>query len=264
MEPLDLQVASTALAEVGQDSDIVHSARLATIGSLMAGVAHELSTPMGYVLFNIGGLARYVERLLELVDAYERAEPGLADPAAAHRLSALRREIDLDFMKSDIPALLAESQHGMEQLRKQVQDLKTLCHLGAGSAWAPTDVHQRIDLVLGMVHNEVKYKADVVRHYGKLPKIDCIPAEIDLLLMHAVRRVVGTIGQARATLTIGTGTDADGVVVLLEHTGGGDGANASHPLFVDRILHHHGGRIEQVGTRLTIRLPITPLNTRRK
>ncbi|PLY48302.1 PAS domain-containing sensor histidine kinase [Janthinobacterium sp. ROICE36] len=201
---------------------LLQSEKLASIGQLAAGVAHEINNPIGYVFSNVGTLEGYLDDLFSMLDAYEEAEPAVADPAVAARLRALREQIDLDFLRTDIPLLMGESKEGISRVRRIVQDLKDFSRTDAHQEWVWADLRQGIDTTLNIVNNEVKYKADVVREYGDIPDIECQPSELNQVIMNLVVNAAHAMGEARGRITLRTGSDnATEVWIEVEDTGGG-------------------------------------------
>jgi signal transduction histidine kinase len=180
----ELLLAHEALKELNgklteaQDK-LVQSEKLASIGQLAAGVAHEINNPIGYIFSNFGTLERYLCDLFEMLAGYEAAELELSGSPAAARLKALRERVELDFLKQDIPTLMAESKEGITRVRKIVQDLKDFSRVDAHQEWVWANLHQGIDSTLNIVNNELKYKADVVKEYGALPDVYCLPSELN-------------------------------------------------------------------------------------
>ena len=145
--------------------------KLASIGQLAAGVAHEINNPIGYIFSNFGSLQTYLSDLLEILGVYERAESLIGEPAVREELTALRKRIELDYLKEDIPIMMRESMEGIVRVRKIVQDQKDFSRVDNDLEWQWTNLHQGIDSTLNIVNNEVKYKAEVVKTYGELPAV---------------------------------------------------------------------------------------------
>ncbi|MFM2066025.1 MAG: hypothetical protein RLZZ584_934 [Pseudomonadota bacterium] len=200
---------------------LIQSEKLASIGQLAAGVAHEINNPVGYVFSNFGTLEKYLADLFRMLGAYEQAEAQLAGTPAAARLAALREEIELDYLKEDVPTLMAESREGITRVRKIVQDLKDFSHVDARQEWEWVDLHKGIDSTLNIVNNEIKYKADVVKAYGKLPEVECLASELNQVFMNLLVNAAHAVTKERGTITIRTGIDGDTVWVEIADDGCG-------------------------------------------
>ncbi|WP_232539901.1 ATP-binding protein [Azohydromonas aeria] len=190
--------------------------RMASIGQLAAGVAHEINNPVGYVFSNFSTLKGYLRDLFRMLQAYEDAQPLLAGTAAGAALAALRADIELDYLKEDVPALMAESREGIARVRKIVQDLKDFSHVDARAQWEWTDLHRGLESTLNIVANEVKYRADVVREYGTLPEVRCLPSELNQVFMNLLVNAAQAITGERGTVHIRTGANADAGEVWVE------------------------------------------------
>ncbi len=203
---------------------LVQSEKLASIGQLAAGVAHEINNPVGYVFSNFGTLEKYLAELFRMLAAYEEAEPLLAGTPAAGRLAALREEIELDYLKEDVPQLMNESREGISRVRKIVQDLKDFSHVDARREWEWTDLHRGIDSTLNIVNNEIKYKADVVKDYGQLPQVQCLSSELNQVFMNLLVNAAHAMPggeKGRGTILVRTGSEGGEVWVEIEDNGSG-------------------------------------------
>ncbi len=171
IKPLGRQPADP----VGRKTSYCKTRKLASIGQLAAGVAHEINNPIGYVFSNFSTLEHYVADLLSLIETYHAAEPHIADELELNTVKALRERLDLDFLKEDTRSLMSESREGIERVRKIVQDLKDFSHVDSDSSWQWADLHKGIDSTLNIASNEIKYHADVIKNYGQIPQ-DAVPA----------------------------------------------------------------------------------------
>ncbi len=263
---------------------LLQSEKLASIGQLAAGVAHEINNPICFVNANLSSLKDYAGKLLTMLDVYESCDVLLQqDPAIATRLQQARKASDIDFVRSDIGPLIAESLEGTERVRIIVQDLRDFSRAGE-AVWEWANIHTCLDSTLNVVRNEIRYTAEVVRDYGVLPQVECFPSQLNQVFMNLlVNGAQAIVGQG--TITIRTGTEGNQVWVAISDTGAGiapeNMARIFDPFFTTKpvgkgtglglslcygIVERHGGRIDVrtavgQGTTFTIWLPVqrTPL-----
>jgi PAS domain S-box-containing protein len=197
---------------------LMQAEKMASLGQLAAGVAHEINNPVGFVNSNLGSLERYIEDLFKLLSACEAHEHELkAETLAA--LHSLKQEIDISFLREDVMSLLRESMEGMQRVKRIVQDLKDFSHVGeAERQWA--NLEQGLDSTLNMVRNEVKYKAEVIKEYGGIPEIECVPSQLNQVFMNLIVNAAQAI-EERGTITVRTGSNREQVWVEVVDTGSG-------------------------------------------
>jgi len=201
-------------------NQLLQSEKMASIGQLAAGVAHEINNPIGYVHSNLGTLEKYVQDTFSMIDLYEQAEGAITDPEAHARLAAARVRLDLAFLKEDLRALMEESKDGITRVKKIVQNLKDFSHVDSSDEWHFADLHKGLDSTLNIVHNEIKYKANVVREYGDLPEVECLPSQLNQVFMNLLVNAAHAI-EERGTITVRTGRQGDEVWVEVADTGKG-------------------------------------------
>ncbi len=199
-------------------AQLMQSERMASIGQLAAGVAHEINNPVGFVNSNLGSLQHYVVNLLRLLSNYELSEQTLAaDQRKA--IADLKLEVDYAFMREDIETLLSESLEGLKRVTRIVQDLKNFSHVDESEQqWS--DLEQGIESTLRVVWNELKYKAEVTKEFAGLPPIKCYPFQLNQVFMN----LLVNAGQALAdkgVITIRTGFDDAQAWVSVQDTGKG-------------------------------------------
>ena len=213
----DLKAINARLQEV--QNQLLQSEKMASIGQLAAGVAHEINNPIGYVYSNLGTLQKYLQQMFGVLAAYESAEGALA-PEALEALRALKREADLEFLREDVGSLMAESREGITRVKKIVQDLKDFSHVGAQEEWQWADLHKGLDSTLNIVNNEIKYKAQVVKRYGELPEVRCLPSQLNQVFMNLLVNAAHAIEQ-QGEIRLSSGVSGEEVWVEVADTGKG-------------------------------------------
>ena len=203
------------------EGQLVQSEKLASIGQLAAGVAHEINNPIGYIFSNYGTLEGYIEQLFELIAAYEQTESSIGVPELRSRLRALRERVEWEYLKDDIPVLIRESRQGIERVRQIVQDLKDFSRVDSLQQWEWADLHQGIDSTLNIVASEIKYQADLVKEYGTLAPVECLASQINQVVMNLVVNAAHAMGDKRGRITIRTGCDAEQAWIEVADTGCG-------------------------------------------
>jgi two-component system NtrC family sensor kinase len=199
---------------------LVQSEKLASIGQLAAGVAHEINNPIGYIFSNFGTLEGYIVDLLQMLKAYEAAEANIAAGDALTAIRSMRERIDLAYLVEDIPVLMSQSKEGITRVRKIVQDLKDFSRVDANQEWQWANINQGIESTLNIVSNEVKYKADVIKEFGDIPEIECFPSQINQVILNIVVNAAHAIGE-RGRITIRTAVEGDNVRIEIADTGSG-------------------------------------------
>ncbi len=256
---------------------LLQSEKLASIGQLAAGVAHEINNPIGFVNANLNTLKTWVGSLLDIVAMQEP----LVGTLPAEDVAPLRKAweaADIDYVRDDILSLIDESIDGATRVRRIVQDLRDFSRPGS-KEWCFVDLHAGLESTLNVVHNEIKYKAKVVREFGVLPLVECVPSQLNQVFMNMLVNAAQAISE-HGTITIRTAYDANTVNIAFSDTGIGMTAEVAgkifDPFFTTKpvgqgtglglsvshgIIERHGGHIDVSseigqGTTFTVRLPV--------
>lgn len=258
---------------------LLQSEKMASIGQLAAGVAHEINNPIGFVNSNVGTLRTYVEQLLMVLEVYEQAEPLLAGhDETLQRIHSVREQADIKYLKKDVLTLIQESHQGLTRVKQIVQDLKDFSHVDEAE-WQMVDLHKSLDSTLNIVNNEIKYKAKVIKEYGDLPQTECLASQLNQVFMNLLVNAAQAI-ETQGVITLHTGTQDDWVWVEVGDTGSGIEPEKLRrifdPFFTTKpvgtgtglglslsygIVDKHGGRIEVdsepgKGTTFRVWLPV--------
>jgi two-component system NtrC family sensor kinase len=275
--------ASAALAQSEQRfedtrNQLLQSEKMASIGQLAAGVAHEINNPIGYVNSNLGALEKYLRQTFDVIGVYEEAEAAISDDAVLSRVREVKETADLAYLREDVFALLSESREGVSRVSKIVQDLKDFSRVGGADEWSWANLHEGLDSTINIVNNEIKYKAELVRQYGELPEIECLPSQLNQVFMNMLVNAAHAI-EEQGTITVRSGTHGEGEA-WVEFTDTGKGISPENltrifdPFFTTKpvgkgtglglslsygIVQKHHGRIEVksvVGHGTTFRITV--------
>lgn len=216
------QLVAERTAQLSDAKDqLLQSEKLASIGQLAAGVAHEINNPIGFVFSNIGTLEGYLKSLFAVIDAYEAGASKSGDPVVLAGIRALCEKVDLAFLRDDIPSLMDESKEGISRVKRIVQDLKDFSRVDCSQEWQWVNLHHGIDSTANIVANEIRYKADVIKEYGELPEVECLPSQLNQVFMNLLVNSAHAMGEARGRITIRTGCAGDKVWLEFSDTGSG-------------------------------------------
>ncbi len=277
----DLEQAHAALQSA--QAQLVQSEKLASVGQLAAGVAHEINNPIGFIMSNLGTLKTYTDVMQELIQGYRSysasAREESPQPAVLEQMKELEDAEDIEFVLEDIGDLLHDSIEGTKRVKDIVQGLKSFSRVD-DAKMCDDDLHKGIDSTLKVVENEIKYKCEVIRDYGDIPLVYCNLAQLNQVFMNLIVNAAQAM-ESQGTITITTRQDNDVVVLRFRDTGSGIPAdkigNIFDPFFTTKpvgsgtglglsisfgVIQDHGGTIEAssevgAGTEFTIRLPLT-------
>ncbi|OGX41668.1 MAG: hypothetical protein A3G91_03830 [Omnitrophica WOR_2 bacterium RIFCSPLOWO2_12_FULL_50_9] len=219
----DLQKAHEEIKRT--QKQLVQSEKLASIGQLAAGVAHEINNPLGFVSSNLQTLEEYVSRYVKLVEVVESFKKAAQDKnweqadSAVLTAQQLEEDVGLSFMIQDIQSLLKESKEGIERIKKIIMDLRTFGREDE-EVQEVINIEQIIDNILNIVGNEIRYKADLIKEYGKVPLIKCNSRKIGQVFINLLINAAQAINE-RGTIRIKTYCEDTYICVEISDTGKG-------------------------------------------
>ncbi|EXI77598.1 MAG: Sensor protein ZraS [Candidatus Accumulibacter appositus] len=209
---------------------LLQSEKMAAVGQLAAGVAHEINNPISFVNSNIGSLRGHVRQLLELIAAFDELRDTIpANDLRRQRIEAACAKADLDYLRQDIGELIDESAQGLTRVKKIVEDLKNFSRVDEAE-WQLADLNDGIESTINVAGSELKYKAEVVRNYGQLPLVRCVPAQLNQVFLNLLVNAAQSI-DVQGTITVSTGSDDDIVWIEIVDTGKGMGEAVQRRIF---------------------------------
>lgn len=268
-------------------AQILHSEKMASVGQLAAGVAHEINNPIGFVSSNLRTLSDYQNDINKLIEHYRQLITNLKGTAKdlpfsigekINQIATLEKKIDIDFILDDIMNLVGESKDGTERIKKIVLDLKDFAHPGKDRIYA-ADINKGIESTLNVVWNELKYKAVVTKDYGDLPLVECYPQQLNQVFMNILVNAAQAI-EKQGEIRISTRKIDGSVEIKISDTGAGipkeNLSKIFDPFFTTKevgkgtglgmnvaynIIQKHNGTIDVEseigkGTTFTITIPI--------
>ncbi|MGB2987640.1 MAG: ATP-binding protein [Phycisphaerae bacterium] len=274
------------------EAKLLQAQKLESIGQLAAGIAHEINTPTQYIGDNTRFLRDSIEDLIKIADRYgdlldADREPRSWDERVAEIKAALE-ELDIEFLKEEIPKAIDQSLEGVERVATIVRSMKEFSHPG-GKDKQPADLNKAIESTVTVARNEWKYVAEMVTDFdASLPLVPCLLGDFNQVILnmlinaaHAIRDVVGENTGEKGTITLMTRRDGDWAEIRIGDTGTGMPpevrAKVFDPFFTTKelgkgtgqglaiahavVVKKHGGRIDVAsevgqGTTFIIRLPI--------
>jgi signal transduction histidine kinase len=258
-------------------AQVLQVEKMASLGQMAAGIAHELNNPAGFIYSNIDLLNEHIERLKRCLADYDDVQ---LSPEAAARIAAIKKEIDYDNIVADLGSILSDCHIGAERIRDVVQNLRLFSRLDE-SAVKRVDLNEGIESTVRLLSGYYKSGSiTLVRDYGEIPQVNCYAAQLNQVWMNLLVNAAQAIGESEGEVRITTGCEGHTVIVSINDTGPGIAPEQLKkifdPFFTTKpigegtglglsishgIIQRHGGKIEVEsatgqGTTFTISLPV--------
>lgn len=230
------QQLKTALHDLqSYQTQLVQTEKMSTLGTLVAGIAHEINNPTSFIYGNLHYANEYIKDLLKLVRLYRENYP---DPVTEIKMHS--RAVELEFMMEDLPKVLSSMEHGAERIRHLVNSLRNFSRLDQ-TKMQPVDLHEGIESTLLILHHRLKANGErpgikLIKEYGELPKVECHPSQLNQVFMNLLGNAIDALeeiqntsktAQNKFTPSIWIRTEAIGERVIIKIIDNGSGISES-------------------------------------
>lgn len=168
-------------------AQMIQSAKMASLGRLVDGIAHEILDPVSFIWGNLSHLSTYSQNLLQLITAYEAALPQQPPD-----LLALKEDLELEYLVQDLPSAIASIRSGAERLSKLATSLQNFCHIDEVYP-KPADIHECLDSILLLLKSRLTGEIQIVRNYGALPPVPCYLGQLSQVFMNILMNAVNAL-----------------------------------------------------------------------
>ncbi|MDY6921421.1 MAG: ATP-binding protein [Pseudomonadota bacterium] len=200
-------------------NQLIQQEKLASLGQLAAGVAHEINNPVGYINSNLSMLNKYADRAMKLIAYLVEQIQHTQNPDLIDAMEQGKTQQKYNTVERNMLEVIKESQEGLTRVKQIVQDLKDFSRIDEAE-WQWADLHEGIDSTLNIAWNEIKYNATVVKEYGEIPDVECVPSQINQVIMNLLVNSAHAM-KSSGTITIRTACQDDNVRIEVEDDGCG-------------------------------------------
>jgi len=243
-------------------TQLVQSEKLASVGQLTAGIAHEINNPVNYISAGIGSLEVNLKEIQEILDLYNEIRPGNVEERLK-QIEELKHRLDYKELIDEIKNLIKSIKAGSERTTEIVKGLRTFSRLDENEIKA-ADLHEGIDLTLVMLHNKYKHHVEIIKQYGELSEVECFPGKLNQVFMNILSNAIDAISD-KGSIAIKTWQDKTNNKVFISIKDDGVGMSTKdisiifNPFFSTKevgkgtglglsishgIIEQHKGRIE--------------------
>lgn len=222
MQFLEHQIQERTQETEEANKQLLQSEKLAAVGQLAAGVAHEINTPAQYVNDNIQAIKDFFEDLTELISFYRTTLTAQGDEFAKN-IAEQEEKVDLPYILEDMPLAIDQTQEGIQQISRIVQAMKGFSHMGQNHI-AMIDINNALENTLTVTKNSYKYIADVETHFTDDLSIECHPGELNQVFLNLIVNAAHAIedsNKGRGKITITTTQNAKYAIISISDTGTG-------------------------------------------
>lgn len=272
---LDLNFAYKELKDT--QTQLVQNEKMATVGQITAGIAHEIKNPLNYISLGINGVKDGFESIIQVINRYEELSKKLSDSDLTE-IEELKQEVEYQFYKKECISIIEDINTGLKSIGEITKSLNTFSYF-SGREKALADINDGIKSTLVLLKSQYKNKAEIVASFGNIPKIKCFPGKLNQVYVNLISNATQAIDD-QGTITIKTFEENNQIVISIKDTGKGmtkdEMSQIFNPFYTSKpigkgtglglsitknIIDEHNGEIEfhsekGKGTEFIIRLPI--------
>lgn len=178
---------ATQLLQAQTQAHLIQTEKMASLGRMIAGVAHEILNPVNFIWGNLSYLGNYSKDLIRLVRVYEQESSQIPPQAIA-----TKAEIDFDFLARDLPQVIDSMKIGAERLKQIVSGLRSFSHIDETQC-RPANLHECLDNTLLILNNRLKYGINVVKNYGDLPLVNCYSGQLSQVFVNLISNAIDAL-----------------------------------------------------------------------
>jgi len=216
-------------------SQLVDAEKMAALGQLTAGIAHEINNPINFVTSNIKPLQLDINDLKEIITKYEGIDLNKELKPQLDDIESFKRQIDLDFVNNEINSLLSGISEGAKRTAEIIRSLRNFSRLDESDT-KPIDLNEGLDSTIVLVRNSIPDNVTVIKELGNLPKIECQPGKINQVFMNLISNAIQAIKTKKVQndeefLTIKSWYEEQQVKVSIKDTGIGMSEEVKQRIF---------------------------------
>lgn len=269
-------------------SQLVNKEKMASMGQLTAGIAHEINNPINFISGSITPLTRDIEEIIELFDETDKLAKDRFSPEEYAQIEDLKEDLDYEYLKTEIDELLKGMNDGSKRTVSIIRGLKTFSRVDESDTKS-VDIHDNIESTLVLINNQIKNSIEVIRNYGSLPMVECFAGQINQVFLNLINNAAQAINEAKVesekgTIWIATSFQETDQTVQISIKDNGPGIpdeiidRIFDPFFTTKdvgegtglglsisynIIEKHGGELKVKteagkGTEFVITLPLSP------
>lgn len=213
----DLQQANDELKQT--QSQMLHHEKMASVGQLAAGVAHEINNPMGFIASNISSFGKYLEKFTKYIHLQDQLLNEHLEGEQLEQLMVERKKLKIEFLLEDSRDLIDESLDGAMRVQEIVRNLKSFSRIDQADE-QEADINECVENTIAIAWNELKYKVTLEKDYGELPLIPCFPHQLNQVFMNLLVNAAHAI-EEKGVIKIVTKHDDGKIIIKISDTGCG-------------------------------------------